>query len=73
MANAVAGALVYATARVQEITIRAIRGFGLNEHISKNHEPTPIRVIRVNEAGEDITAEEAVALRHTLPGRAVKP
>ena len=68
VANAVAGALLQATARKPQIRI-GYGGPGRIYYPDLKPEPTHIRLVRVNENGKELTAEEACALRHTLPGQ----
>jgi hypothetical protein len=72
VANAVAGALLAAMATRPQIRIGGY-GYGgpVHWHDKSNQLRLrdSIRFARVNENGEELTAEEACALRHTLPGQ----
>jgi hypothetical protein len=77
-ANALCGALYTAMHELTKPKLRVGYGGAWGGKITwpnreEDQRPPPVRFACVNEAGEEITAEEAVALRHTLPGRAVKP
>ena len=78
VANAVAGALLLATAKRPQIVIGCEDGSALypdeNGKFTRRVWPgkpprarDTIRFVRVNERGEEITAEQALALRHTPP------
>ena len=74
-ANAVAGCLLLVTAKPPQIRVGGYNYGGRVTWLDSKDKPRlrdSLRISRVNEAGEEITAEEALALRRTTPGRRQK-
>jgi hypothetical protein len=71
IANAVAGAVLAVTAKRPTMSI----GYGILpgpvvwHEVGEEPEPSRIRIVNVDENGNELTPEEAQALRHQLPSR----